>query len=92
MNDGLDEDAQVLALLPGLVALEADAQAGRARVVQGHLEHQLLPPILQHQGACLLPFLKEGKRRMKRRTERDRDCFDIETSIGQLMKIKKIQC
>lgn len=51
MDDGLDEDAQVLSRLPGLVPLEADAQARRAGVVEGHLEHELLLPALRHEAS-----------------------------------------
>lgn len=58
MDDGLDEDAQVLAGLPGLVALQADPEAGRARLVEGHLEHELLAAVLQQQAARLLAFLR----------------------------------
>ena len=59
MDDGLDEDAQVLSGLPGLVALQADAQPGRARLVEGDLVHQLLPAVLQHHAAGFLTFLEE---------------------------------
>lgn len=60
MDDGLDEDAQVLSGLPGLVALQADAQAGRPRVVERDLIHQLFPAVLQHQAASILPFLADS--------------------------------
>lgn len=61
MNDGLDEDPQVFSGLPGLVPLQADSQAGRARFVERDLVHQLLPAILYHLTARLLAFLK-GRR------------------------------
>lgn len=63
MDDGLDEDAQVLPRLPGLVALQADPEAGRARFVEWDLVHELLPAVLQHHAAQLVTFLKDGKRR-----------------------------
>ena len=48
--DGLDEDAQVGPRVSGLVALQADPQARRAAVVQGHLQHQLLLAVLRELG------------------------------------------
>lgn len=50
MDDGLDEDAQVLPRLPGLVSFEADAQAGRSAVIERHLERELLLPALGDKG------------------------------------------
>lgn len=63
MDDGLDEDAQVLSGLSGLVALEADPQAGRTRFVERDLVHQLFPAVLQHQTADLFTFLKDRKKK-----------------------------
>lgn len=61
VDDGLDEDAEVLPGLSGLVALQADPQAGRSGLVEGDLVHQLLPAVLQHQTSGLLAFLKSRK-------------------------------
>lgn len=61
VDDGLDEDTQVLSGLSGLVALQADPQARRARFVQGDLVHQLLSAVLQHQAAGLFTFLKQKR-------------------------------
>lgn len=58
VDDRLDEDAKVLPGLSGLVALQADPQAGRSGFVEGDLVHQLLPAILQHQTSGLLALLK----------------------------------
>lgn len=63
MDDRLDEDAEVLPGLSGLVALQADPQAGRTGFVEGDLVHQLLPAVLQHQTAGLFAFLEGGKRK-----------------------------
>lgn len=63
MDDGLDEDSQVLSGLPGLVALQAQPEAGWARFIERDLIHQLLPAILQHLTGCFLVFLKEKKGR-----------------------------
>lgn len=62
VDDGLDEDAQVLSGLSGLVALQADPEAGRTRFIEGDLVHQLLPAVLQHQTAILLSFLKDRRK------------------------------
>ena len=70
VDDGLDEDAQVFPGLPGLVALQADPQAGRARFVEGDLIHQLLPAVLQKQTASLFTFLKKKNRKKNRGEER----------------------
>lgn len=61
VDDRLDEDAQVLPGLSGLVALQADPQAGRSRFIEGDLVHQLLPAVLQHQTASLFAFLEDRK-------------------------------
>lgn len=42
VDDGFDEDPQVLARLPGLVSFEADAQTRRAAVIKRHLKRELL--------------------------------------------------
>lgn len=42
VDNGFDEDPQVLPRLPGLVSFEADAQASRAAVVKRHLKRELL--------------------------------------------------
>lgn len=51
MYNGFDEDSQILSCLPGLVSFEADAEPRRAGVIKGHLEHELLLPILRNKGS-----------------------------------------
>lgn len=58
VDDGLDEDAQVLARLSGLVALQTDAESSRPRVIYRNLVHQVLPAILGKDRTRLLSFLK----------------------------------
>lgn len=64
MDDGLDEDAQVFTGLTRFVAFKADTQASRARVIQRHLEHQLLLPFLRQNSTYRFLFLgeKDGER------------------------------
>lgn len=50
VDDGLDEDAQVLPRLPRLVSFEADAESRRTAVVERHLERELLLPALGDKG------------------------------------------
>lgn len=66
VDDGLDEDSQVLSGLSGLVALQAEPQAGRARFVERDLVHQLLPAVLQHLTGRFLAFLEK---KTKQRSE-----------------------
>lgn len=58
MDDGFDEDPQVLPRLPGLVSFEADAQPRRAAVIKRHLESELLLSVLgnkdRHAGHLVL--------------------------------------
>lgn len=63
MDDGLDENAQVLTSLSRFVALQADSKAGGTRLVQWDFIHQLLPAVLQHQISSIFTFLKERGRR-----------------------------
>lgn len=65
VDDGLDEDAEVITSLPGLVALQADPKSGRTGFVEGDLVHQLLPAVVQHQAAGLLALLTGGKKGSK---------------------------
>lgn len=46
VDNGFDEDPQVLPGLPGLVSFEADAQPRRAAVIKRHLERELLLSVL----------------------------------------------
>ena len=66
MYNGLDEDAQVLSRLPGLVPFEADAQARRAGVVQGHLVHELLLPVLRNEARHTGQLVLLGERERER--------------------------
>ena len=65
VHDGLDEDAQVVVALLGAVALDADPQAGRARLAQRDLEGHELPRAVgrQHQVLVvrLLPVREEDE-------------------------------
>lgn len=63
VDDRLDEDAQVLPGFPGLVALQADPQASRSRLVEGDFIHQMLPAVLKHQAPGLFAFL--GNKRLE---------------------------
>lgn len=42
VDNGFDEDPQVLPRLPGLVSFEADAQPSRATIIKRHLKRELL--------------------------------------------------
>lgn len=48
VDNGFDEDPQVLPRLPGLVSFEADAQPRGAAVIKRHLKRELLLSILRH--------------------------------------------
>lgn len=48
MYDGFDEDSQIFSRFSGLVPFEADPKARWAGVIEGHLKHKLLLPILRN--------------------------------------------
>lgn len=57
MDDGLDEDAQVLTRLPGLVAFQTETKPGRPRVAYRNLVHQVLSTVLRQGQDGRLSFL-----------------------------------
>ena len=58
MDNGFDEDPQVLPRLPGLVSFEANAQPSRATIIKRHLKRELLLSIFwnkdRHAGHLVL--------------------------------------
>lgn len=48
MDNGFDEDPQVLPRLPGLVSFEADAQPSRTTIIKRHLKRQLLLSVFRN--------------------------------------------
>lgn len=63
VDNGLDEDPQVLPRLPGLVSFEADAQTSRAAVIKRHLKRELLLSGFRNKDrhAGQLVFLRVGE-------------------------------
>lgn len=48
VDNGFDEDPQVLPRLPGLVSFEADAQPSRATIIKRHLKRELLLSVFRN--------------------------------------------
>lgn len=63
MDDGLDEDAQVLTRLPGLVAFQTETKPGRPRIAYRNLVHQVLSTVLRQGQDRRLSFLTCGKKK-----------------------------
>lgn len=75
VDNGFDEDPQVLPRLPGLVSFEADTQPSRATIIKRHLKRELLLSVFRNKDrhAGHLVLLGVGDSNGGRGGERDVD-------------------